>query len=842
MTKNFDQVKEKLQAKLKDYLSKKGIDVIQKNIICLNPNHKDTNPSMSFYKDNKLFCHSCNCVLDIFMAAHYLDGKPTSGPAWFTDNFLWLAEKFEIPVEMDPLSEDELYKLSVFRAYADVCNLITIFPYGKEVQKEIKARGWTEPFCRKHNIGSVISQEAFKGALLEIYDKEFLQEIDLLDKDGNPKDIFKPTNLIFVVKDEHGRPVGFAARDLLWTKESTEPKYINSKTTGLRLNLYEKDRRLYGLDYYLKTRKGNDEPLYIFEGYPDWASAVHAGLPNCAAIGGTSFNDKHIRELLRLDVPNIIITLDSDPAGQGKVQSLLDKYFADVREINVSLIILPDGYDPDEYIQLHGLGEFLKLQKHDAFHWRMMQYDDRSDVVEMCSKLIPFIVSEPSYLKQEVMMTDLAKYTGMARKAVEKEVERLRQIRDSKLETQKKGLIDNLIRQLHKDPESAEVVLITGLNDLKNLHAETSENLFSADAYLSQLDIQKQIEESTTKQLGFKLGVLNDFSTALAGDWEKDIVLVFGGKSNHGKSAMLSQIALELAEYNPDVIILFLTIDDTAGIFSNRFVTHLAYRAAYGTGIDITLNKVKNPSYFVKEVNHAGENTKLPEVRDKAYNELRKLIQGNRLIVKDQTAGQTLSFAEAFVGYYREKFPEKKIVFFLDNFHKLQDFKHMEDQQPTRIRMMMGMLKNEIAVKYHIPVLSTMEYKKLGAKVRPSNDNLAESRALEYDANGIFHIYNELADYQSCGEELGCPLYWDRGEGRRGPVVEIIFGKNKISDFKGVLYYQFMPDQSRFEPVRPEIINEWRAQIKSNLPPVSQTKKGYTYVSRREEPEILKEI
>lgn len=832
MVKNFEQVKEALLPKLEEYLFEHHIDATHGNIICLNPNHKDSTPSMTLYKDHRLYCHGgCGVVADIFMVAHYLEGKPSSGPNWLPENFLYLAEKYEIPVELGEVSEEAAWKLQVYRAMADITHIITISPHSSEVTSEIKNRGWTADFCRKHNIGTIPSKESFKQTLLQIYSEDFLREIDIFNAKGEPQAIFSPTNLIYVVKDEYGRSIGFAARDLVWTKDKETPKYINSKTTGLRLNLYEKDRRLYGIDHYLKTRKNEDEPLYIVEGYPDWATMVFSGIHNCVAIGGTSFSDKHVSELIKLDIRSIILALDGDTAGQNKIAKLLDERLSDVQGINVSVVILPEGLDPDEVIRENGIEEFLKLKKHDAFSWRMMQYDDRSDPVDICNKLVPFIVAEPSYVRRETMIKELCKYTGVTLKAITQEVDRLQNIKNTESTLQRQSIISNIVRQLTKDPESAEVVLITGLNDIRNTGIEFSDSAFSAEAYFNALGAQKTKEETIEKQLGWKLGELSSFGQALAGDWEKDVVLVLGGKSNHGKSSYLAQLSLELATHNDDIIVLFLTIDDTADIFSNRYVTLLAHEYSAGADVQVTMNKIKNPTYFAKAANFNGEGGYVGEIRDKAYAALKNLVRDRKLVVKDQTAGATLAFTEALVRYYREKFPEKRIIFFLDNFHKLQDFKYIQEER-VRFKQLIYVLKNEIAVRYHIPVICTMEYTKIGAKVKPSNNNLAESVALEYDANGIFHLYNELADYQSCGEENYCPTYYDI-DGKKGPVIELIFGKNKISDFKSTLYYQFFPDQSRFEAVRAEIVHEWREQIAAKMPPMVQKRPGsYAYVSR----------
>lgn len=1509
---DFETVKKALQGHMVEYLESKGIKPSRNKIKCINPEHQDNNPSMSFYPDsNVLHCHGCNFHADLFTAASILDNKPKDGPEWFKQNFLWLAERYGYEVETN-LSEEEIYKQRIYKALMDIANIISISPVSELVEKEIKTRNWTKDFCRQHHIGSIISEEVFKKTVLSLYQESFLKEIDILEKNGNLRPMFNTNNLIFTVKDEFGRPIGFAARDLTWYDGKATPKYFNSRATGTKTNVYEKDKTLYGLNHYLKTRKDEFEPLYILEGYPDWATCVTNGLHNVAAIGGTAFCDNHIRELGRLHIHKLIITLDGDPMGQQVTKKLLDEKLANITGLDVSIITIPDQLDPDDFIRAKGIEAFLNLQQHSAFHWRMMNFDDRTDPIEICHQMIPFIAKEQSFLKQEQLIKDLSKFAGISTRTINKELDRIVSIQDKDISDRCLAIVNNLIKQLMKDPESAEIILSTGLHDIRGAMVEIPENVYSAEIYATHVESQKFDEEQLIKASGFNLGSLKIFQNMMRGDWQKDVLLVFSGRSNAGKcqsenspvllwdgtykkikdvvrdkdiniltmnsfhkfekgktinwidsgilpcykvktrdgletepsethpyyttygwkqvkdlkvgdkiaiarqydfshlrskenpkfiellgallsdggltcdvnftnfdselmnyvtnlvqelypnstyrnethgtgytrhftdkdqkknrlkrklsslnligknshtkfipqcvfqnnlktiskflgifyacdgwisekedgfeigisltnkemiqqlrhlllrfgirtrikeshaictnsihpisipkftlvihnkmdaikfynhihiplkakqdklfsilnkdskikgqykqfpielwnyikekckeknisqaqlfklifplnhsfyyerewdlfkykysfasnnlsesllrtisyilnddflrsladgdiyfdeiisidfigpkqcydltventhnfivndtivhnTAWLSQMALEIAINNDDALVLFLSIDDTGSQLTNRLVTQLAVQEAAGNPIHITMNKIRNPYYYINNINFNHENKDLLEIREKAYNKLTHLIYNNKLIVKDQTAGDTLNFAENLILYYRNKFPDKKIVFVLDNFHKLQDYRN-EKEERIRFKKMSNFLKNTIAAKYHICVLSTMEYTKIPPKQKPSNFNLAEcltddtliynmqngfhkpikdivqgdivgtldgnfkispnkvlalidkgdqeiyevtlssgkqikttlnhpfftdtgwkklselkvnsflatprflprletikptinknkalflglmagdvdkfhklipiisrkkqkfeisnfrnnfsdrmpdnfsnllktkiiqkfknvrcpngfyvqdsrttritakkiineyfyndlelqkwinsdiyweqitsikplgnqhcydliienthnfiannifahnSSSLEYDANGIFHVYNELSDYQQCGEANRCPTWWPReqldGTIEQAPIFELIFGKNKITDFKGTLYFKFYPEQSRSEFIRPEIVAEWRENIKLQLQ--NQVKSDKTYNS-----------
>ncbi|HLX53253.1 MAG TPA: hypothetical protein VKR58_04905, partial [Aquella sp.] len=105
-------------------------------------------------------------------------------------------------------------------------------------------------------------------------------------------------------------------------------------------------------------------------------------------------------------------------------------------------------------------------------------------------------------------------------------------------------------------------------------------------------------------------------------------------------------------------------------------------------------------------------------------------------------------------------------------------------------------------------------YTKLPAGTRPSNNNIAESVAMEYDSNLIVHLFNEL-------HELGpnANIYHmvadTEGKAQRFPRIEMIFGKNKITSFKNSLWFDFYPASSDFNGVDEAIIAE-QIQTKEN--------------------------
>ena len=101
-----------------------------------------------------------------------------------------------------------------------------------------------------------------------------------------------------------------------------------------------------------------------------------------------------------------------------------------------------------------------------------------------------------------------------------------------------------------------------------------------------------------------------------------------------------------------------------------------------------------------------------------------------------------------------------------------------------------------ICTSFGCTVFTTAEYRKLLPGAKPTNADLAETVALEYDSNGIMHCHSELHSNRDKTFEF----HWN-SEGEKSPIVSIYFGKNKVSSFKGVVHYKFYPEKAMYEEI-----------------------------------------
>lgn len=798
MIKNKDEVLLNLRMRLRDYLEEHGLDT-SKNFQCINPKHSDDTPSCNVLKNNPevFHCFACGASGDIFTACHFLENKPLMGREFFLENVMYLAEKYDIEVESTPLSEAELYELDTYRAYRYAAEYISSRDNTEEFLKEIESREWDEEICQEWGVGSVVDYKKFREYLKDLgFAAGFLDDIDL-----SRDDIFGPRNLIFSICDEMGRPVGFSARNLEYTSDKKNgPKYNNSKTTGVKCNIYRKGSRLYGMNQLIRNHEKKDL-VYIFEGYSDVLTAVHEKITNCVGLAGSSFSREQLYLLKDYGFHNVCLLLDADETGQNKTMDILDTTLADQRDMKVSVACLPEGDDPDSFLRREGKRAFKKLKHWTAFEWRLNQFPEDAEPETICEKMIPLIANESQAVKRDKLESILAKHTNLLIQSIHKDVEQLLNTIEMAKLYERRDILGKLKYTIDRYPDNAEDAIDQAQHSLFELAKAHNEDSFSAEKYVYDLQNQKIEEESKDGSFsGFLLGPdLKPMEKALNGEWKKDVWCCWGGKENSGKSAFLLKISTSVVNIpENNAMAIYHTIDDTKGQLIPRCVCLMEGSRR------LTINKVRDPNWWICS---GRESEELLEYREKGYDKLITLGKAGRFIMKDANDGCSLSYIDKLIHYYKDKYPDRNMIYILDNFHKLQDFEGIKtNDERVRFKVMSNRMKT-MATKHHICILSTVEYPKLQQGQIPTNNNIAETQKISYDANLLCHIYNDLHEWGDKAEHYHISI---DGEGVpvKMPRLMVNFGKNKISPYKGRQWYDFYPEQSDFVYVEDSIMEE----------------------------------
>jgi DNA primase len=202
-----------------------------------------------------------------------------------------------------------------------------------------------------------------KGVSLALMEKAGL----VLPKEGGGYyDRFR-NRIIFPIFDIKGRALGFGAR----VQDLTLPKYINSPETPI----YIKGRNLYALNLAKDSIRDNDCAVVV-EGYLDCITPYQEGLTNIVASMGTALTPEQAR-LLRRYTRNVVMVYDADAAGEMASMRTLDIFVEE--EMDVRVVSLPQGFDPDSFVRRHGIDQFkekIRLAE-DLFDYKLRMLSSR---------------------------------------------------------------------------------------------------------------------------------------------------------------------------------------------------------------------------------------------------------------------------------------------------------------------------------------------------------------------------------------------------------------------------------------------------------------------------------
>ncbi|MBP7273628.1 MAG: DNA primase [Saprospiraceae bacterium] len=346
----------KIEAVVEEFVTLKRRGV---NLIGNCPFHNEKTPSFTVSPAKNLFkCFGCGkggSAVTFLMEHEQLS---------FVDAIRWLARKFQI--ELEETAQSESYQQQALEA--ESLHLVNQFALqffqenmfetdrGKSIGLSyFKQRGFREETIKKFGLGYALNEtkHLFDAAIKKGYTKEILQKAALVTQ--HERDFFRD-RMMFPIHSLTGKVLGFGGRIL--QKDIHAPKYINTPET----EIYNKSKILYGLFFAKKAIRQHDECILV-EGYTDVIALHQAGIENVVASSGTSLTTEQI-SLIKRYTPNIKVLYDGDTAGVKAALRGLDMILE--QELNVKLVLLPGGEDPDSYLQKVGTDVFKDFIATDA--------------------------------------------------------------------------------------------------------------------------------------------------------------------------------------------------------------------------------------------------------------------------------------------------------------------------------------------------------------------------------------------------------------------------------------------------------------------------------------------
>jgi len=334
----------------------------------------------------------------------------------YAEALRYLAKKYGVEVKEESLA------LQAPDVQSDRDSLYIAMNYAKEYFKELlsatdegrsiglsyfRERGFNDRTIEKFELGYSLNEwDGLKSkALAAGYSEDMLEKAGLIirKEGGRVYDRFRG-RVIFPVHNLAGKVIAFGARML--GKEKDQPKYINSPET----EIYHKSNVLYGL-FQAKNAVRREGFCYLVEGYTDVISMHQADVDNVVASSGTALTEEQIK-LIRRFSENVTVLFDGDAAGIKAALRGIDLVLKG--GLNVRIVLLPDGEDPDSYSRKHGSTAFkqfltdhsqdfisfkIDLYSREAAHDPVKKADAIRDIVTSIS-LIPDAIKRSVYIQE----------------------------------------------------------------------------------------------------------------------------------------------------------------------------------------------------------------------------------------------------------------------------------------------------------------------------------------------------------------------------------------------------------------------------------------------------------
>ena len=322
----------------------------------LCPFHDDTTPSF-MVSPSKQICHCFACGEGGNAVNFLMKHEQITYP----EALRWLAKKYNIEIQEKELTEEEKKEQSdresmfvvndwAMKYFQDI---LKNDPDGVAIGKQyFRSRGIRDDIIEKFCLGyapqqrDALAQAAQKAG----YQAEYLVKTGLcIDKDSKLHDRYYG-RVIFPWLNVSGKVVAFGGRLLDSRTKGVQQKYVNSPDS----EIYHKERELYGL-FQAKKAIAKEDRVYMVEGYTDVIAMHQCGIENVVANSGTALSVYQIK-LLRRFTQNITLLYDGDEAGIHAAMRGMDMLLAE--GMNVKVLLLPDGDDPDSFARKHTAQDF----------------------------------------------------------------------------------------------------------------------------------------------------------------------------------------------------------------------------------------------------------------------------------------------------------------------------------------------------------------------------------------------------------------------------------------------------------------------------------------------------
>ncbi|WP_167803133.1 DNA primase [Lactiplantibacillus plantarum] len=349
-----------------------------KNLFGLCPFHEERTPSFSVNEQKQIFhCFSCGRGGNVFSFIMDLENLSFPEAVVKVADFGHIDLPASYTAQSQPAAPKDQQQADLLKLYADSAkmyqHILVNTELGEPALKYLHERGLDDETIKTFGIGYAPANQLLLNFFKEHQtDYQLLRQSGLFieNQAGDLRDRFVD-RVLFPIKDASGRVIAFSGRIL--KKSPNEPKYLNSPET----KLFNKRSVLFNFDLARGPIR-QQKSVVLFEGFMDVIAAYRSGIQNGVASMGTSLTDEQIYMLERV-TDTLYVCYDSDMPGQKATDRAL-KLLGGNSRLNLGVIQMPDGMDPDEYLRAQGQEKFVQVfedgkQTPTAFEMQYLKHD-----------------------------------------------------------------------------------------------------------------------------------------------------------------------------------------------------------------------------------------------------------------------------------------------------------------------------------------------------------------------------------------------------------------------------------------------------------------------------------
>lgn len=456
-----------------------------KNLVGLCPFHSEKTPSFTVYPESgSFYCFGCGVGGDVFSFTGLVENLD------YIESVKLLAERSGVALP-DSGYDDSMQRLKnriydINRETARFFHNYLMSPNGKWALDYLLQRGLTPTTIKRFGLGA--APDSWDALLNHLKAKGFTIEemltANVIGKSqrGSFYDRFRK-RVMFPVINIRGNVVAFSGRAMPG-EDKQGGKYVNTSDTPV----YKKSSNLFGINY---AKNHCSDRIILVEGNMDVISLHQAGFENTVAPMGTAFTEEQVNLLARY-TKEIVLTLDADAAGQKAIKRASE--ILENTGLNVRVVIIPDGKDPDDFIKKNGPDRFRALIEGAVsdIEYKLLMAAEGIDLeaengkLKYLSAAAQVIASDEDIMTRDIYIGKLCEKYGVSRTALTAKVEEIR--RKTKRAKQKKEIADIIRPKYSKDdinPErrispkatAAEESLIAVLMQHPDFYLEAKEKL-----------------------------------------------------------------------------------------------------------------------------------------------------------------------------------------------------------------------------------------------------------------------------------------------------------------------------------------------------------------------------